>query len=257
MSDEPKVLIFDIETAPLEVYCWGLWNQNIGLSQIIQDWSVLSWSAKWLDKKRVMYKDTSKKDDFRDDYDVVKAMWDLLDEADIVVTHNGKRFDEKKLNSRFIHHGLTPPSPYQHVDTVKLAKKYGAFTSNKLAYLTDKLCTDYVKSSHGDFPGFLLWKECLKGNKKAWKEMKEYNEMDVLSLEELYLILRVWDNQVNHQVYHDPDRPTKCECGGTKFHSKGYKTTRAGRYRTFSCQNCGKWYKGSTNHAKTKKGILK
>ena len=47
--DIPKVLYVDIETKPIKAWIWGTFNQNIPLNMIIEDWSVLSWSAKWAD----------------------------------------------------------------------------------------------------------------------------------------------------------------------------------------------------------------
>lgn len=109
----------------------------------------------------------------------------MLDEAEIVITQNGKKFDQKKLNARFILNGFQPPSSYKHIDTLCIARKHFGFTSNKLSQLTDKLCKKYKKLSHNNFPGFELWQECIKGNIEAWNEMEKYNRQDVLSLEEL------------------------------------------------------------------------
>ena len=43
-----KILILDIETLPMEVYAWSMWNQNFGLEQVIKHTTILSWSAKWM-----------------------------------------------------------------------------------------------------------------------------------------------------------------------------------------------------------------
>ncbi|WP_175726996.1 ribonuclease H-like domain-containing protein [Burkholderia ambifaria] len=102
------------------------------------------------------------------------------------------RFDAKKINARFILLGMPPPSPFRVVDTMLEARKHFGFTSNKLEWLTDKLCKTHKKKKHAKFPGFELWRECLKGNPEAWDEMRSYNTDDVLSLEELYLVMRPW-----------------------------------------------------------------
>jgi hypothetical protein len=234
-----KVLIWDIETAPILGYVWGLFDQNIGLNQIHSDWHVLAWSAKWLGEKEVMYMDQRKTKDITNDKKILEVLWKLLDEADIVVTQNGKQFDQKKVNARFVQHGMQPPSSYKHIDTKLLAKKHFGFTSNKLAYMTDKLCTKYKKLEHGKFPGFELWKECLRGNIKAWKEMEKYNKYDVLSLEELYLKLIPWDNTVNFSLYYDNDVQT-CSCGSMEFKHIGFHYTPTGKYQRFRCKKCGK-----------------
>lgn len=238
--NEPKILIFDIETSPILGYVWGLWENNLSLNQIKSDWHVLAWSAKWLGDpvSKTMYMDQRRAKKIDDDSEILKGIWKLLDEADIVVTQNGKAFDAKKLNARFILNGFKPPSPYKHVDTKQIASNKFGFTSNKLEYMTHKLCTKYKKLKHNKFNGFELWTECLSGNPKAWKEMEKYNKYDVLSLEELYLKLRPWDNSININVYKDTIKNV-CSCGNTSFKKKGYFYNGSGKYQRYICLKCG------------------
>lgn len=259
IKDQPKVLIFDIETAPMTAYVWKLWDNNVSLNQIKSDWFVLSWSAKWLGapENEVMYEDQRNAKKTEDDKKILKSMWKLLDEADIVIAHNGKRFDQKKLNARFILQGLQPPSTYKHIDTLTIAKSVFAFTSNKLEYLTDKLCVKYKKLKHAKFSGFSLWSECLKGNKEAWQEMEEYNRYDVLSLEELYYKLIPWDNSINFNVFHNED-VTVCKCGGDSFRKAGFHYTNAGKFQKRKCKSCGAEHRESENLlSKSKRVSLK
>lgn len=242
MSKGPKILIIDIETRPIEAYVWQLWDQNVGLNQIKKDWSIMCFAAKWLDKKQVMFYDTQKLSEIY----MVRLAWHLLDEADIVVTQNGKAFDIKKLNARFIRFGMKPPSSFQQIDTKRLAKKYFGFTSNSLEYMSDKLNTKYRKLKHDKFPGQELWTECLKGNKQAWKEMKKYNIHDVLATEELYKRLIPWDNSINFNVYYG-DKGAVCTCGSTEFRRNGYAYTSTGKYQRFYCQNCRSELKSKQN----------
>ncbi len=234
--DAPKVLLFDIETAPILASVWGIWDQNVGLNQIERDWFVLSWSAKWLSCDAVMYMDQRKAKKIEDDKTTLQGIWNLLDEADVVVTQNGKKFDVKKLNARFIMNGLQPPSSYKHIDTLTLAKKHFGFTSNKLAYMTDKLCKKHKKSEHKKFPGFELWKECIAGNLAAWKEMEEYNKLDVLSLEELYKKLAPWDGNVNFSPIVGSD---VCKCGSTDVVKNGFHYTNNSKFQRYKCTSCG------------------
>lgn len=233
-----KVLLLDIETAPVLGYVWGLWDQNIGLNQIKSDWHLLSWSAKWLDSSKVMYMDQRREKNVENDKRILQGIWSLLDEADVIVTQNGKDFDAKKLNARFIMNGMKPPSSYKHIDTLKIAKKHFGFTSNKLEYMTDKLCTKYKKLKHTKYPGFEMWKECLAGNLDAWREMEKYNKYDVLSLEELYKKLIPWDNGVNFNLYSD-DTGVVCKCGSTSLKRYGYAFTATGKFQRYVCKTCG------------------
>lgn len=243
-----KVLVFDIETAPLTASVWGLKDQNIGLSQIIQDASVLAWAAKWLGDppSAVMYDDTSRQKDKRDDRKVLKSMWSLLDEADIVVTQNGKNFDSRVLNARFITQGMNPPSPYTHLDTYQIVRRVAKFTSNKLEYLTERLCTKYKKLSHKKFPGMSLWTACLAGNKKAWAEMKKYNIHDVLATEEFYTKIRAWAPETMPKPYVPVNINTDCPvCGSRKSVTKnGTRAVRSMTYQRLICGKCGSWSKG-------------
>jgi DNA polymerase elongation subunit (family B) len=258
-NNGPKVLLVDIETAPLLGYVWQLWDQNVALNQVKSDWYVLSWSAKWLGDapSKVMYMDSSKNKNLEDDSKLLQGIWKLLDEADIVITQNGKSFDHKKLNARFIINGFKPPSSYKHIDTFLLAKKHFGFTSNKLEYMSDKLCKKYKKLKHAKFSGFEMWRECLAGNQAAWKEMEKYNKYDVLALEELYTKLIPWDNSVNFNLYHDGTEHV-CTCGSTELAKNGHSYTASGRFQRYKCVRCGSEVRGKDNLlSKDKKKSLK
>src|SRR6185312_7807051 len=108
-----RILIADIETAPIVAQVWNIWDQNIGLNQIEEDWSILSYCAKWLGEKELFYKDTGGKGPkrVRNDKPLLRDIWALLDAADIVVAQNGKKFDVRKINARLIQQGFLPYSP--------------------------------------------------------------------------------------------------------------------------------------------------
>jgi len=242
--NSPKVLLLDIETSPVLAYVWSLWKQNVGLNQIAEDWCILSFCAKWLGNPNVIYRDNSKQRNVEDDTKLLKALWKLLDEADIVVAQNGKKFDVRKINARFLLAGMPPPSPFHIVDTLLEARKHFALTSSKLEYLTDKLCTT-KKRKHQKFPGFELWSQCLQRNPEAWEEMRLYNIDDVISLEELYLILRPWiDGHPNVANYSEPDKPSCPKCGSDDVSQKGHRHTQVGRYARYRCNGCGGWSRG-------------
>ena len=243
---KPKILLVDIETAPILAHVWGLFDQNVSLNQVKSDWHLLSWSAKWLGDKEIMYMDQRKSKDVENDKNILKGIWELLDEADIVIGQNSIAFDTKKLNARFMVHKMGPPSPFRQIDTMRLAKKHFAFTSNKLAYMTEKFCTKYKKLEHKKFPGFELWSECLKGNLQAWKEMEKYNKHDVLALEELYLKLAPWGTGVDFSTFSSSLRPT-CNCGSTDMQARGFNVTTAGKFQRYQCRACGAWCSSKDN----------
>ncbi len=255
----PKVLIFDIETAPIVAHVWGLWENNVALNQMVSDWHVLSWSAKWLGdpEDKVMYDDQRNSKNVEDDTRLLKGIWKLLDEADIVITQNGKSFDQKRLNARFVINEMQPPSSFKHIDTKLLARKHFAFPSYKLEYMSDKLCKKYKKLKHKKYPGHEMWTECLKGNKDAWKEMELYNKHDVLTLEELYNVLIPWDNSINFNLYHDSAEHI-CKCGSSHNIKNGFTYSAMGKYQRYKCKGCGAETRDHTNlFSREKKDSLK
>lgn len=239
----PRVLVIDIETAPIEGYVWGIWEQNVGLEQIKTEWSILSYCAKWLNEPKLMFDHTGGRGarKVRDDRKLLKGIWALLDEADIVVAQNGQKFDVKKINARLIVNGHKPYSPIRIVDTLLVAKKHFGFTSNKLAWQSMYL-TDTPKSEHKKFPGFELWKECLADNPAAWREMKKYNCIDVVSTEKVYLKQLPWikshPNIGAYRAHHGVQCP---KCGSHKLQRRGYEVTQQSRFARLKCTSCGGW----------------
>jgi DNA polymerase elongation subunit (family B) len=245
-NKSPRILIIDIETSPIISYTWGLFDQNVGLNQVIQDWNILSYAAKFIDEKKVHYNDLSKSKDIHNDKKLLQDLWKLLDEADVVIGQNSVAFDIKKIKARMLIHNMKPPSSFKQIDTMLLSKKHFNFTSNKLEYLSKTLCSTHKKLSHKKYAGFELWSECLKGNQSAWLEMKAYNIADVLSTEELYHKLQPWDSSINFNVYSDELEHT-CACGSCNLKKNGYKYTSVGKYQRYVCLDCGSEAKDRTN----------
>lgn len=242
-----RIVTLDIETAPLNVYCWGLWEQNIGLEMVQEEWTILSYAAKWLGGKSVLFSHTGGRGrgNVRNDRELCAELWELLNVADIVVTQNGKAFDVKKINARLIMHGFGPYSPVRVIDTKLVANKHFGFTSARLAWMSKHVNKNTRKDEHKRFPGFELWAECLKDNPAAWREMRKYNSLDVVAAEELYLHMRPWiDGHPNVAAYTSGERPACPKCGGTELQSRGVAVSQTGRYQRFQCVSCGGWAKG-------------
>ena len=235
-----KILMLDIETAPNLAYVWGLWDQNVGINQIVNSGYVLCWSAKWLDEEQVMFDSIHKSGEER----MLKKIHELLHKADVVVTHNGVKFDLPTLNKEFILKGFDPPSPYKQVDTLMTCRRMFRFESNKLDYVAQQMgLGNKVKHS-----GFELWVNCMKGDPAAWQEMETYNRQDVVLLESLYKKILPWiPNHPNKATHNGQD----CcpNCGSENYQRRGRAVTRAMSYKRYQCRDCGHWFK-STEHTK-------
>lgn len=254
----PKIITLDIETSPIVAYVWSLWKQNVGLNQIVRDWTVLSFSAKTLGDRTIRYMDVAGQVDLYDDGAVMSELWKELDSADVIVAQNGIRFDVRKINARFLTLGFAPPTPYKVVDTMVEAKKVAMFTSNKLEWLSAVL-TDTPKSKHKSFPGFELWTECLADNPKAWAEMRKYNVQDVKATEALYLKLRPYIEGHPNLAVLDDDETMRCpKCLSPKLQQRGFATTQTGQYPRYQCTSCGGWSRGryTVNTKQKRKSLL-
>jgi len=237
-SKRPYILLIDIETCPSEGYFWGIWNQNIAIDQIRRDWTMLCWSAKWLFDDKVMSDQLTPNEAIeRDDARITKSIWLLIDKADVIIAHNGRRFDLRKLNQRFLIHGLNPPMPYQVVDTLEVAKKVFGFTSNKLDFINRLL--GIRRKIHTDFE---LWLNCMDGDQVALDEMAEYNRNDVAILEETYVKLRPWiKSHPNIGLYAETVNECcgNCGCPDLDFPEGQFYFTPLGKYSSGRCRNCG------------------
>jgi len=239
INTSARVLVLDIETAPIRAFVWGIWNQNVSLNQIQSDWFCLTWAAKWLFEDKVYSAKITPKEVLKqDDKRIIQGIWKLVNQADIVIAHNGEKFDIPKLNSRFILNGLQPPLPYQQIDTLKHIRRQFGFTSNKLDYV-NKLLNLERKTDTG---GFELWEKCMAGNQEALNLMESYNVNDVRILEETYLHIRAWIKpHPNMGLFILDEGQHRCpSCGSDEMKEMGknYYTT-ASVYESMRCGNCG------------------
>jgi DNA polymerase elongation subunit (family B) len=240
-----KVLLLDIETAPHLGYVWGIWQQNIAINQIKDSGYTLCWAASWYGEDHV-YFDSIHESKPRD---MIVAIHEMLDEADVVVHYNGTKFDIPTLNREFLLHGLTPPSPFKEVDLLKVVKNRFRFPSNKLEYVVNALGLG-KKFKHA---GFELWPLCMAGDHKAWAEMENYNIQDVLLLEKLYDRLKPWiKSHPNWGLYGSDPAPVCPSCGSVHLHRRGTARTAVSIFARYQCQDCGAWSRTSINENKKK-----
>jgi hypothetical protein len=235
---KPNIFTMDIETAPNVAHVWGIWQQNVGLNQILEEDSILSFAYKRLGVDATYYMDVSE----CKEKTMIRQIVKVLDKADIIIGHNFKKFDNKWILRQCLKYNLKPPSNYKIIDTLLVSRQLMRLPSHRLDAVAKFLKCDNQKDTHKKFPGHSLWLGCLAGNKAAWKEMEFYNRQDVIVNEDVYLKLRPYiTNHPNVGVYGDADEPVCPKCGHKHVHYRGYFHTNAGRYRKFQCQSCGGW----------------
>lgn len=242
-----KILLLDIETSPNLAFVWGLWQQDVRLDAIVDSSSTLCWAAKWLGEKEIMFDSVYHSSEKH----MLRGIHKLLDQADVVVHYNGKKFDVPTLNKEFLLNGMSPPAPYKQVDMLQVSRGNFRFQSNKLDYVAQQLGLGQ-KTAH---EGFQLWIKCMEKDPDAWARMRKYNMNDVALLERVYIKMRPWiKNHPNSNLYSD--RPGCTRCGETKLQARGLARTTNGVYQRYQCTGCGAWMQGEKKLGKAKyKGV--
>lgn len=250
---KPTIRTIDIETAPNIAHVWAFFKQNIGIEQVLSNDFIMSYAFKTFGEDDEVC--VSARDCYLQETPVQKRAYkkfiqglrDVLDASDVVIAHNGKRFDIPWIIGQCVEYGVLPPSPFKCVDTCLESRKVFRLPSYKLDYLTKRFkCSK--KSPHKKFPGHSLWAQCLAGNADAWDEMEKYNLNDVTILEELYVKVRPYlPARFNFGIYSDSDTVSCPVCGGNHLHKRGFYHTNVSRFQRYVCNDCGSWSRGRVN----------
>ena len=238
MTYEPKILLIDIETAPSLGWYFDKYKEN-NILEVEQDWYIISFAYKWYKKGKIevfalpdfpLYKR-----DKKSDYQLVAKIYELLEAADIVIGHNGDKFDIKKINARLIFHRFTPPAPYKTADTLKIARRVQDSGSNRL----DSLARYYGIGRKLPHTGTHLWLSCLRGDPKAWDNMRKYNKHDVHLLDKLYPLLLPWAPTHPNLTLYTGRLATCPRCLGASLQKRGYRVYHTRIYQGYYCKDCG------------------
>lgn len=244
--DCPKILFHDIETSLAVSFHFGQWQQNLSIKQQVHESHLLSHSWSWGDGEVHGSILTQEEVLDRNDERIVLELWHLLDECDIYVAHNGKKFDVKKANGFFLKYGLPPPSPYKVVDTLLISRRKFGLPFHNLAYLAKFLnVTRKIDNS-----GIELWIDCAFGKQHALDEMLEYNIGDIVTLREVYYKIIGWENDAVNMSLYSPTYGLRCpHCSSadvSKIQGK-YTYTAQMRYHVYRCNSCKAVLRGGTS----------
>jgi DNA polymerase elongation subunit (family B) len=237
----PKLLFVDIETAPLVMAAWTQFEANA--IWIERDTFILSFAARWGHQKRTktyaLPDYPSYRRDKHNDKSLCAELFDHLDQADVVIAHNGDAFDIKKINSRLIVNGFKPPAPYKTVDTLKIARRVFKFDSNKL----DNIGRYLNRGRKLTHTGADLWRRCVAGDPKAWAKMRRYNARDVDLLVDVYNDIKVWaPNHPDLRLYDN--RPGCPVCRSNRVIRRGFNIAMKRKTERLQCSDCSHWFTG-------------
>ena len=233
-----KILYIDIETTDTLMRKWDPYRDGAP-NVIVEDWKVLGFCYAWDDgpvKSVYPTKANRRKGGYYREFDAVAAAKarDLIDEADVLIAHNGDRFDIRNLKGKMVQHGLTPPSHLLSIDTMKICRREFGFPRNNLDYIGELL--GFGGKIHHS--GYDMWTGCMEGRSAAWDEMEEYNVRDVELLRNVYKRIQPYDTR-------HPNLGEGHGCPGCKsldLARRGVRHMKSGLTRQrWQCNNCGRY----------------
>lgn len=247
-----KVLIYDIERTPAWTKPLPIWDMKALKYKYLRPDDIESWGRticlayKWADEKKIHFI-SEWSNGGRVGF--LKAAWDLLDEAHVVVGHNMQDFDLPHLQGEFILENLGLPSPVKVFDTLKVMRKHGNLENNQL----DTLDKRFGFSGKSDKYRIDVAMGAVNGDEKLQRKIQAYNVGDIRATERVYLRLRP-AGSINLGVYFDDDIHRCPACASTKVQRRGVAVTGLGRYPRLHCQNCGAWSKAKKALGPTAEG---
>jgi DNA polymerase elongation subunit (family B) len=264
----PKILLLDIETLPIvaeHIKILPEYNSDRwGLTLRADVNSVLCFGYKFLDDKKASCLNAwdfkSGKKNINDDTDLLKELSKVAKDADAMVTHNGKGFDIKFINTRLTMKGLPPLPEVPQIDTKQVASNKLFFIRNRLDYLAEKLSTAR-KMENG---GWQLWVRLALAKYKGAdaptpaqiakdkNTMSTYCKQDVIALEKLFLKLRPFVKNLPNRNFFDGSGHACTVCGSTRLHRHGTRRTLTGVNQRYLCTDCG-----TTSYKTSKSPIMR
>ena len=244
VKKEPRLLIWDLESSLLEGYFFRIWQENIPMRRIKKQAHLLSASFAYNDEHVQGYRLTPEQVRTGDDFDVVCKVVEAVNNCDLMVTFNGKRFDVKLLNTRALFWGLPPVKAPKHIDLFEQSKRVFKFPSNSMQNVSMYL----GENGKLETSGSNLWERCAEWEnyeecEKALIEMVTYGNQDIEATRDLYKRFQGWmKNTPNIGTLTNEvsgNRTVRCShCGSddvTHMNSKTY--TSVSSFDLYRCGN--------------------
>lgn len=235
-------MFYDLETSHNLGAFFGIYDERIPYQNILKEryvicgaWQVMGerkvHSVSVADDKRRFKRDPN------DDYHVVKTMRDVIADADIIVAHNGDKFDLRHLNARILVHGFDPlPPSVRSIDTLKIARRHFRFNCNRLDYLGKLMGVGRKTKVEGG-----LWLRALAGDSDAVECLVRYNKQDVRLLRDVFEKLKPYAGPLWNLRLHG--RKSGCtHCGSKNYKKDGFKHTLTRSYQYYKCKDCRKYF---------------
>lgn len=245
---KPRVLFFDIETSPCLAYIWGCGKQFVAAKQLKKERKILSIGYLFNQEKTVkvlkmnMSKHDINKFDDNADYEMLKKFVEIYNSSDLVVAHNGRRFDRARIRARLVKYALPDLDISIPFDDSYTMMKQIDFTSHKLDHLGR-----YLETGQKDSIDYGVWVKIMEGSSKALAEMCKYMKTDVIRLRAAYNKLKPYaKSKLNLSAFNNTAEMCP-NCGTNNFTKNSIRYTNSGQYQAYLCKDCGKRFQDGKN----------
>ena len=233
----PRILFYDLETAPMKAWIWRPGEQVVRHGQLVKEDNkppytrIICATYCWNDDRPA--KAIGWGYDEQDSGKVVKQFDELIKQADIVIGKNSDRFDNKHVNTiRMIAGGDPMPGWIRDTDDLeKQIRKYFNLPSNSL---------DYISSLFGlggkikmEFDDWIHIVEKTRGKgKAAYEKMLTYGKKDVEDTRTLWLKL---ESHFEPRYKAQTTNRSCKHCGTTDIRQNGSRWSGGTKYIKFIC----------------------
>lgn len=244
----PRVLLFDLERLPGEVVFPVTWEPrdfkyvnyvnpmtepNESRPYFAKKASTLCGSWLWYGEKRPGF--VAAWDNPADPWHVARTFRELLSEADVVVTFNGRRADLKWLRTDWAAAQIPTPRPFKDIDLFLVARSAFSLEARSLAYLCQFLG---LPGKSGKYDAAEA-KAAAAGDGPERRRLVRYSKADSVIMRPVLDRLRPYVRGVNLGLYYMDDENRCPACGSADLSRDGWTYTTVTAYAAYRCGDCG------------------
>lgn len=251
LKTQPKICYLDIEKSFNLSGHFGAWSQNLRQEAKFRESHILSYCYVFNDDTEIkgsIIPADELQQDFIDclkegkvhttvDELLVLELWALFNNSDVIVAYNGRGFDVKEIQARFLMYGLPPTTPVKVIDPLLIVKDKFRLPFKSLKYVAEFLgVTQKLENSGND-----LWKKATMGDEQALEDMYVYNQGDVTTLREVYKKLQGWGNSGTNLALYNDEHTSLCpHCSSDNISviEDKFAYTSQRKYSLFRCNSC-------------------
>lgn len=233
-----SILIFDVERTKGS-FTGRFWSRGdfkngwFPAEYVTQPPRIICWGARWYGSDEVLLHAEWQRGGHKR---MIYGLWELIEAADIIVTHNGDNADVPWLMESLPQYGLNFPKPPKSVDTLKVMRSsFKSYHSKSLTETAKFLGIPLDKVGHWSLD---LADRACAGDKEAQVELLAYQHGDVILQGAVYDGLRGY--MPNHpHVVTDGDQKACNQCGSVDLAENGDVQKVVQLRAAWRCRNCG------------------